>query len=169
MKQTQQLQLPRPWIVGESPSRTGDRYWQFPLSGAPAKTLCRCAGFPPDGDPAEIGSWTWALYERFATINLFVRYAAAYPWRPADARLHAEGILDSIVVAESTRAVLLGRRVAAAFGVEHDYFEWTELRDDVRAVVVPHPSGRNRLLNESSVRMAIGVALREASSGNTPM
>lgn len=169
MKRTQRLQLPQPWIVGESPSRSGDRYWQWPLSGAPAKVLCQCAGFEADGDPREIASWTWALYERFATINLFQRHADAVPWSAPKARDRAEEILDSMAAANARRCVLLGRRVGSAFGVVSDYFEWTELRDGAAGVVVPHPSGRNLMLNETPVRMAIGVALREATSGDTPM
>jgi hypothetical protein len=39
-----------PLLVGEQPSRTGDRFHEFPLSGAVAQTLCQMAGIPPDSE-----------------------------------------------------------------------------------------------------------------------
>lgn len=58
------------------------------------------------------------------------------------------------------QVVMVGRRVADAFGVEVDWHEWTWLqterycpvtRRDPRAkvAVVPHPSGRNHWYNKS--------------------
>jgi hypothetical protein len=51
----------KPLLIGEAPSRSGDRYWMFQLSGAVAQTLCELAGIPPHpsglnrmlNDPAE--------------------------------------------------------------------------------------------------------------------
>lgn len=152
---------PRPWIVGESPSRTGDRYHRFPLSGAPAKVLCTCAGFPPEGEASDLGSWTWALYDRFVTANVFKRYADAMPWSAAEARGRALHLAIKMYDAEAPAVVLLGKRVAAAFGHVLPFFEWDEGRP-IRQVVVPHPSGRNLLLNDARTRDAIGATLREA-------
>jgi hypothetical protein len=79
----------RPFVVGEGPSRTGDRYYRFPLSGAPARTLCTCAGWEPDGPRAQIASWTWALYAKVRTRNVFRRYAESVPWSKREARVRA--------------------------------------------------------------------------------
>ena len=54
--------------------------------------------------------------------------------------------------------VLVGQRVARAFGVADGYFQWTRVfplssnRPTRRAVVVPHPSGVNRWWNEPAQR-----------------
>lgn len=46
--------------------------------------------------------------------------------------------------------LLVGKRVAAAFGLRADYFMWC-IRPDGRVVcAVPHPSGINRWWNDSS-------------------
>lgn len=162
---------PLPVLVGESPSRTGDRYWRLPLSGAPARTLCECAGWPPDGPG--IGGWTWALYERFTTVNVFARYAEATPWSLPRARARADAIVNEAIIeamkwtGDAPRFVLLGKRVAAAFGVGHvDFYRVVRLAVGT-AVVIPHPSGRNLLLNSPETRERIGRALREATGDTT--
>lgn len=154
--------IERPWIVGEGPSRTGDRYWRFPLSGAPARVLCTCAGWDAiDGDRHDPGAWTWALYEQFATVNLFKRWADSSPWIQSKARERALEIAVQMVDAEAAAVVLLGKRVAAAFGHTLPFFEWDKARP-IQQVVIPHPSGRNLLLNDPRTRERIGQTLREA-------
>lgn len=149
----------RPWLIGESPSRTGDRYWRFPLSGAPARTLCQAAGFKPDGDGKNIADWTWALYEKYRTANVFERYRDATPWSAPVARAAAERRARAIW--EGSRvAVLLGRKVGDAFGAG-EFFEWEE-RDGIVLCVVPHPSGRNLLMNSRAVRLEVGAVVRQA-------
>jgi hypothetical protein len=160
----------KPLLVGESPSRTGDRYHRFPLSGAPARTLCTCAGWEPDGPASEPGSWTWALYDRFETINVFRRWHEATPWSAPEARVRATRIVDNH---QRTRTfVLLGARVKAAFGVTAPFFTWVTYCPDGEAigriVAIPHPSGRNLLLNEPAMRDAIGATLRYAVSERRP-
>jgi hypothetical protein len=54
--------------------------------------------------------------------------------------------------------VLLGRRVAAAFGLASaPYLEWTEARGRTW-VVMPHPSGVNRWWNDEENRLLATVA-----------
>lgn len=158
-----------PLLVGESPSRTGDRYWRWPLSGAPARTLCQCAGWDPetdDGKPPQIADWSWALYDRFDTVNLFPRWHLASPWRLPEARNRAEGILEEILVGAPRPIVLLGAKVREAFEAG-PFFEWREIRG-LQVVVLPHPSGRNLLLNDPETRSRIGTALREAVALTRP-
>jgi hypothetical protein len=153
---------PRAWLIGESPSRTGDRYWRFPLSGAPAKTLCQCADFPPDGDGKHLRDWSWALYSRFRTVNLFQRHAEATPWSTLAARERGRDRLERLVAWDASCAVLLGRRVGGAFGLDtRPYFEWTTA--GLPLVVIPHPSGRNLLMNDAKVREWVGKTLRAAA------
>lgn len=125
---------PRPVLLGEAPSKHGDRYHHFPLSGRPARVLCELAGIPPQAEGSTYGRWTWALYDNFECRNLHDRYADATPWRVASARDRAAAILDEMR-AEHVAAggaltstdgsawtpprviVCLGRRVqAAVFG-----------------------------------------------------
>lgn len=151
----------KPLLLGEAPSRRGDRYHRFPLSGTPAKTLCKCADLPPDGDAADIGSWTWGLYEHFETLNTIERYADAYPWSSVRAQERWKAFVEDrgprplIVVA-------LGRKAADAIGISgRPWGFWVEA-GLTQKVVAPHPSGRNRLMNEDANREMLGRILREA-------
>lgn len=128
----------------------------FPLSGAPARVLCQLAGIPSQEGGTAGGKWTWALYDHFDTENLFRRYADATPWSVPKARQRAR-LLDTNEV-----NILLGRKVAEAFDVDAPYFEWGELPAGQLVVVVPHPSGLNRKLNEEQMRRLTGATLRDA-------
>ncbi|MCI4370856.1 MAG: hypothetical protein L3J81_05970 [Thermoplasmata archaeon] len=60
--------------------------------------------------------------------------------------------------------IMLGHRVAEAFGVRVDYFAWGRIGSS-RAVVFPHPSGINRWWNVPANRRRASVFLRGALSG----
>src|SRR5882757_7259680 len=79
----------KPMLVGEAPSRGGDEYHRYPLSGPPARVLCRLAGIEPDGRGTTYGRWYWPLRERFLAVNLVERYADAEPWSAPRARERA--------------------------------------------------------------------------------
>lgn len=151
-----------PALIGEAPSRTGDYYYHFPLSGAVARRLCGLAGIPPLPGESMYGRWTWALYECFDCYNVFERYAEATPWDRTRALVRASEIGDEIKV-KSDAVVLLGRRVQAAFGHESDFYEWVD-HGWFRVASIPHPSGLNRLLNDDHHRRMCGVTLRAAMS-----
>lgn len=152
----------RPLIVGEAPARTTPP-GSLPLSGRPAVVLCQAAGI----DPGPTGDCRDALARRYDLANLLGSWpgpsgvGAALP--AAEARDAADrlDLTDRVVV-------LLGRRVAAAVGVQQlAFFDWRtrDLPVPARAlVVVPHPSGLNRHLNDPRVRDALGRALRRARS-----
>lgn len=161
-----------PVLLGEAPSKGGDRYHAIPLSGRPAQVLCRLAGIPPQSEGSTWGKWTWALYERFECRNLFERYAHATPWSVPSARRRVEQLdLDwpgSVVVC-------LGRRVHAAVLYLHgipaqgfgEFYQWAPPRAGARSngpwvIGIPHPSGLNRLLNDPAERARCGKILREA-------
>jgi uracil-DNA glycosylase len=168
-------------LVGECPSARGDRYWRFPLSGAPARVLCTCAGIPPQTEPGQktrIGDWFWALGEHFDPVNLFPRHQTVWP--RAGAVQNARGMIESIKDAEQRVVVLLGRRVQEAFAEVLDgdcpeEWAWGEWRMfawhlgprgaaglETHIVPLPHPSGLNRLMNQEEIRKLVGERLREA-------
>lgn len=129
-----------PILLGEAPSKQGDRFHHFPLSGRPARVLCEAAGIPPQPDGSTHGRWTWALYEHFECRNLIERYADATPWRVGPARNRAAYVLGdlkrerkvTVGVDPAARAepvtcelpvviICLGRRVQAAVGDALDF------------------------------------------------
>lgn len=151
-----------PLLLGEAPSKHGDRYHRFPLSGRPARVLCMLASIPPVEGGTRYGQWTWALYDHFECRNVFERYADATPWSKPRAEERVKSIYDEL--GGPRVIVACGRRVQAALGIppEYDYYEWTDEDDLGRCVVIPHPSGLNRLLNDDAHRASVGVTLRDA-------
>ena len=151
------------------PSRSGDRYHQFPLSGAVAQTLCQMAGIAPQPEGTRYGRWTWALYEAFDCVNAIERHG---PWVIADAAAHLRDELET----EREVVVLLGRRAQEAYAqtqapaysvVEDlDFYEWVvdEASPTARreVCVLPHPSGLNRVYNDPAARRVAGRILHEA-------
>jgi uracil-DNA glycosylase len=156
-----------PLLLGESPSRSGDAYYRFPLSGRVARTLCELAGIPPDEEGTTYGRWTWALYARFECRNLFQRHAQATPWSVPAARARAITLTAALC---GDVVVCLGRRVhAAVYGALGEappgFHVWETIpllgdEDALRVVAVPHPSGLNRLLNDPAERARVGETLR---------
>ncbi len=69
----------------------------------------------------------------------------------------------------SRRLVLLGRRVALAFGVPRsagrEYAEWTRSPLGPEVAVIPHPSGKNLWYNDSANRRRVERFLRGALAG----
>lgn len=165
----------RPVLIGEAPSKGGDRYHGFPLSGPPARVLCTLAGIPHEPEGSTYGKWTWALYDRFECVNLFRRYADATPWSVPSARARAEEMIPDL---KGRVVVALGRRVQTAissvlplpetFGF-HAVLHRPER--DVFFVAIPHPSGLNRALNDPAERERCGESLRLAlaiAAGDPP-
>jgi hypothetical protein len=151
-------------LIGEAPSKSGDRYHHFPLSGAVAERLCGLSSIEPLAGESRYGQFTWALYECFECHNLFERYADATPWSAPAARERAGALRDEVALDRMTICstfVLLGRRVAAAWPIEADFYEWVDWCG-ARVVVLPHPSGLNRMLNDEDHRAKSGFVLREA-------
>lgn len=157
----------RPVLIGEAPSKGGDRYHRFPLSGPPARVLCGLAAIPPDPDGSTYGRWTWALYDRFECRNVYERFRHATPWSVPGARERARRMTD--LLEDGRIVVCLGRKVHAAvcsgldLGAPPDYHEWVTVAPTGTAVVaIPHPSGLNRLLNDAEERARSGKTLVRA-------
>lgn len=142
----------------------------FPLSGGPAEYICDLMGWKgPDAA-------YWRLTEHFDTLNAIERNADAYPWR-ADVAKQARArwtkfVLDwqrenVILPGEAARpylvVVCLGRRASDAVGlsINRGYGEWLEV-GRLKAVSLPHTSGRNRILNNAGAREIMSRVLLEA-------
>lgn len=113
-------------------------------------------GLDAESGEGIIDPWFNALSGRFRTVNLLEEHPGPR-WPKDEAVMAARGLraLDF----GSAPWVLLGRRVAGAFGVSSTaYFDWVS----PGLVVVPHPSGLSRLLNDPVIRKAIGDTLWEA-------
>jgi uracil-DNA glycosylase len=153
----------KPLLIGEMPSRSGDRYRSVPLSGAVAQTLCTMAGIPPQEEGTRYGRWTWALYERFECVNAIYRHQ---PW---DSAVAAERLREEIEP-EHEVVVLLGRRPQSAYVrmtepaespvSRLDFFVWVTDPNSPSArrevCVIPHPSSLNRTYNAAFMRWRAG-------------
>jgi hypothetical protein len=143
-----------PLIVGEAPSRTGDRYYLFPLSGDPAVKMCRWAGWEREAGVAAF----WTLREHADTVNLLDR-GAALP--DALAKPAWQALLPDLA---GRVVVLLGSRLGRLAGVD-ERFKWEIVESEhgpFACVVVPHTSGLNHAYNDADVRAETGRILREA-------
>lgn len=161
----------RPIIIGEGPSRSGDRYHQFPLSGQVGKRLCTWAGIEPLERnrfmTSDYARYYWALHDRFELHNFFDRFPQ--DWSPrVTAPMFRE---DWDPVLYDRVVVLLGVRVQtvfryAAFTRGSEFFRWEKCGGfegrRCWVVTVPHPSGLNRLYNSKDVEEQTGKVLRRA-------
>jgi hypothetical protein len=85
--------------------------------------------------------------QRFDRINL-----SPFRWRTKEALQHAGEIMRS-----GQRCVLLGAKVAKAFGYQFIPF----VTIDLRFLILPHPSGLCRLWNQPGAYDRARLALRE--------
>jgi hypothetical protein len=153
----------RPLIIGESPSRAGDRYYQFPLSGNPAKWLCGLAGIEiPAGEAAY-----WSLVEHFDTANALKRF----PRDGWDIESAFERVCE--IVQPYDVVVLMGKRAQNSYPAKNvvyaPLFEWNwdpwgygPKGEPRQVAAIPHSSGLNRLNNVEENRVRTGEVLREA-------
>lgn len=88
-------------------------------------------------------------------------------WCESDGEERAREIMSALFDEPADlRVVLCGWRVAAAFGAKNlEYWQPKKLECGQTAVVIPHPSGRNRVYNEEAARATTGSWLRWASLG----
>lgn len=89
-------------------------------------------------------------------------------WFEGKARLRARAILTALFdMPKELRVVLCGVKVADAFDVRHKTEFWMPVKLESRqtAVVIPHPSGMNRIYNDREARLMTGAWLRWAAMG----
>lgn len=154
-----------PLLIGESPSKSGDRYHMFPLSGAVGKRLCEFAGIEPEAKGSRYGRYYWALRDHFDCVNLSERYPGKMTKDVAQKgalRLGLEGELWGRTI------ICLGRTVANALGFSSlPFYTEQPYTADSTLVVIPHPSALNRLYNAEEERHRASCILRKACS-STP-
>lgn len=143
----QQAPVARPLIVGESNPYQGDpRFALYPTPrGSAGDRLCRLVmGLEPS-----------EYLTRFDRVNLCPEL-----WSRREARQHAEAI------AAEGRAVLvlLGARVAEAFGAQPRAPFSVRTVGASRAVLLPHPSGRARTWNQPGAFERARSLLREVGA-----
>lgn len=135
---------------GHSPSRFHtDRY---ALTGPSGERLAAMAG--------EHRLYFYTLTSRTNVVTL------PEQWR--DRQLVASGVRRIETLMRHRHTILLGSRVAAAFGHGADpQFAWMTTDRGVVACV-PHPSGRNRVLNDQEVVRRYSQFLRDAVESARP-
>lgn len=74
-------------------------------------------------------------------------------YRRIDAKHRARELLTALFdMPPQFRVILCGSKVATAFGVDVGFWQPVRLTSRQTAVVIPHPSGMNRVYNTSSAR-----------------
>lgn len=160
--------MSKPLLLGEAPAKSGDAYWQFPLSGRSGKVLHELAGLKVDPGGSEYGRYYWPLRSAYDCRNVIARYpgpdgrGAAFPHDQALAGLAwlwQEGML-----CEGRVVVMLGRRVMRCMvGGRLEFYRWAKLRKTGLIVAgIPHPSGLTRLYNDPGERARAGKILTGA-------
>jgi hypothetical protein len=162
---------PLPVLLGEAPSKSGDRYWEFPLSGAVAQSLCAMAGIPPMAGGSRYGRWTWALYERFDCVNLIERWPGAQGQGSAfPLDVACEALVERTPEIDGKVVVMLGARLPKVICPQlspfyfYDWHNVTLPRSGACTTIcsIPHPSGLNRMYNGPVERKRAGVILQQA-------
>lgn len=127
----------------------------LPVGSVGRSRLSHLMGIHPDGcmnllPPSKVvGSWDKRQAAKNAAILL--RFFSA---------------VDSDVPAHAYRLLLLGRRVAAAFGSSPKHpFGSIISRCGIKCLVLPHPSGRSRFLNNEANRGNVRAWVAEFARG----
>jgi uracil-DNA glycosylase len=170
----------RPLFIGEAPSPSTSRFGSHPLVGMTGARLAQWARLSPS-----------EFHARAACVNLF--WQVPQRWEAKAARRQAEWLWASITqpkeqvldhygawvreVAVGAPVILLGERVAAAFGMASlRPYQLTQTAGPAVAVM-PHPSGLNHHWNEAAnvrraerfLRKVMGTAGRTERQARLPM
>lgn len=137
-------------LIGQAPGRAGDP--SVALDGRVGRRLAGLMGLTME-----------EYMGRVDRLNLLPAWTGrdgkGDAWDAERARENAEAILPSI---RGRRAVLLGRNVAAAFGLKRvEWMTWTDL-GGVEAAAIPHPSGIVLWWNDAENRRRASEFLRES-------
>lgn len=97
---------------------------------------------------------------RLRRTNLFEHHRTKWP-ALTQTQAHALAMHEELARGPLVRVVLLGTRVAQAFGF--DAFWQSSEKDGVSYTTIPHPSGLSRAYNDPKVRIAARSALHWAA------
>lgn len=142
----------KPLLVGEAPSTVDGR---LPLGGRVGARLCDSLGWAFDDDPYYRLARDFDLHNIFDTPqDDWDRYAAIANWKAFLLRRMSERAIPRVIIC-------LGHRPALAMGAgDRPYYRW-DMGQLYQSVVVPHPSGRNRVWNDPATPPAVRDALLE--------
>ena len=126
----------KPLIVGEAPGKNGNA--SKPIEGRIGARLATCCGL----SLAEF----LTTFDRVNLLDVQPQDSGkGMTFNVKEAARVAQGLEQTFVPGQFV--LLLGKRVASAFGlVNVTYFDWFAL-NHAKAVIVPHPSGANRWWN----------------------
>lgn len=126
----------RPLLVGEMNEKDSDPRAALSL-------------LPPGGSGGRLakilGLSAKKFLHRFDRVNL-----CSVEWDPVSASVAALTILSG---GERRVLILLGHRVASAFGIKASLFEEVAHPTGARILVLPHPSGRCRIWNDQAAAL----------------
>jgi len=140
-------------LVGENPGRS--THPDLPLFPWPDNSS---AGRLLAMSKMTAGQYLGGLYRR----NLCYDRKWSREEAERTARLLVTTLFD---MPRTLRVVLCGTKVAKAFGLGVEFWAPFKLESGQRAVVVPHPSGLNRVYNERTAREETGRYVRWAALG----
>ncbi len=139
----------KPLIIGEAPSKNEPT--PRPIEGRIGKRLAMYANMPLQ-----------RFLDHFDRVNLLaIRQDTAehgFTFDVKAARVEADKLQREFKRGQVV--ILLGGRVAEAFGVHDDYFVENPL-GLAKAYIVPHPSGINRWHNDPANRIRMSVFMAE--------
>jgi len=122
-------------VVGEDYGNSLIQYHKdkYALTGKSGERLAELAGVTP--------LQFYAATDRTNVVEL------PEDWR--DPKLVKAGVSRIMAGMHGRRVLLLGSKVAGAFGmIDVPYFTWERRLMDAMVARAPHPSGRNRVLND---------------------
>lgn len=133
----------KPLLIGEAPSK--NEVTPRPLEGRVGKRLAACCNMPLE-----------AYLEHFDRTNLLsVRQDTkekGFEFDLRAAKVAAEALVSGFKKGQIV--VLLGGRVAEAFGIHDHYFTWCQI-NEADVTIFPHPSSVSRWWNDpANVRQA---------------
>lgn len=163
---------PRAIIVGEAPGP--NTFNDCPMYPYPERSaggrLLKMSGMKP-----------LDYLRAFHRVNLNVEYSKHWGAPQQEEARHTAGLLGPVAENLALPLVLLGVRVARAFGLEHaEQLQWMRFNGEpgnaartwlpekavdtgLRAVRLPHPSGRNHVYNNPATVGRAGARLVEAA------
>lgn len=138
----------KPLIIGEAPSK--NEVTERPIEGRIGRRLAVCAGLS-FGD----------FLHHFDRVNLLHErqevFGKGFTFDTVAARIEADRLRSSF--GREQTVLLLGGRVAEAFGVRDEYFT-RHVINDANAYLLPHPSGINRWWNDPMNMEKMNVFMR---------
>lgn len=150
----------KPLMIGEAPSK--NEHVPQPLSGRVGRRMAECCGMTL---ASFLGHFerTNLLKVRQDTKEKGFEFDAAAGSNAAHEM--ADPAFSSFALHDDRVVLLLGHRVATAFGAANVYFMEQHVGTRAKVYVLPHPSGVNRWWNEpanlNTMREFMGVVVRE--------